>query len=84
MPRGKDCLETRTRADGIVRRRYRLPDGSTETTYEISDELFRKLTGRPERIAPQPSANINDLFKLWTPTTIKAEATPPSFRDSAI
>ncbi len=43
MPRDKKCLETRARPDGIVRRRYLLPDGTKETTFEIPEALIRKV-----------------------------------------
>jgi hypothetical protein len=80
-------LETRRLASGTVRRRYRLPDGSAATTYEVSEAEYLRLRGRPERKERPPAApnvNITDLFKLWTPTTIKAEDSHPSFFDSSI
>ena len=43
MPRNKKCLETRTRPDGLVRRRYLLPDGTRQTTIEIPKELLHKM-----------------------------------------
>ena len=37
------CLETRTRADGLRRRRYRLDDGRTTVTIEMPMSVFRAL-----------------------------------------
>lgn len=38
------CLETRTRRDGVVRRRYVLADGRPLTTYEIPATVFKTFS----------------------------------------
>lgn len=38
------CLETRTRKDGVVRRRYVLADGRPLTTYEIPATVFKTFS----------------------------------------
>lgn len=38
------CLETRTRKDGVVRRRYLLADGRPLTTYEIPATVFKTFS----------------------------------------
>lgn len=38
------CLETRTRSDGVVRRRYVLADGRPVTTYEIPAAVYRTFS----------------------------------------
>lgn len=38
------CLETRTRSDGVVRRRYVLADGRPLTTYEIPASVYKTFS----------------------------------------
>jgi hypothetical protein len=38
------CLETRTRKDGIVRRRYLLANGRSHTTYEIPATVYKAFS----------------------------------------
>lgn len=40
------CLETRTRRDGVVRRRYLLADGRPLTTYEIPATVFKAFSAK--------------------------------------
>jgi hypothetical protein len=40
------CLETRTRKDGVVRRRYLLTDGRPITTYEIPATVYKGVSAK--------------------------------------
>jgi hypothetical protein len=78
------CLETRTRPDGIKRRRYRVSPGRTVTTFEIPETVARALgitrlkqamaahqRGEASRVRAE---KIKEMIKSgWKPTAVAHE-----------
>jgi hypothetical protein len=66
------CIETR-RCEGYTRRRYRMPDGSTRTTYEFGEplvfrgdivRLIRKAAAGRRNLPPNKSKFRTDPDKI--------------------